>query len=69
MSNTDEEKVGVEGRVLAETEKAVLVAVDGGDKQVWFPRSVVSGMYRDERDDTWAEFEVPEWFAIKEGLE
>lgn len=59
--------VEVAGIVVRETDNAILLDVeDQGD--FWIPKSLTENL-----PDTWAEgeeieFEVEEWFAVKEGI-
>lgn len=52
--------------VEASTRDAILFVID--DREVWVPRSLIvdgESIYDDEEDGS---FEVPEWWAEKEGL-
>jgi len=65
------EKTMIEGIVKHETDKAVLIQVDGDpDNEVWIPKSQIEwestgGLYAigDE-----VEMEIPEWLAIEKEL-
>lgn len=48
--------------VVTETEKAILVDIDGSRK-IWFPKEYISFV----EDDLM--FYIPEWLAIDKGLE
>lgn len=67
----DLENVMLEGTVEAETDLAVLIAIDGDpDNKVWFPKSRIewesSGALYKKGDSI--EFEIPEWLVIAKGL-
>lgn len=49
-------------RVVRETAKALCISMHG-DKETWIPKSLI----REHEEDAKA-LDVPEWFAVKEGL-
>lgn len=53
-------------RVVAETDAAVLLTVDGDDR--WVPKSLIENPAALDVGDVDIEVEVAEWFAEKEGL-
>jgi hypothetical protein len=53
-------------RVVAETDKAFLLKVDGSEK--WVPKSVIEDPGELDIGDEAIEAEVAEWFVKKEGL-
>ena len=55
-------------KVLAETEHAVLLDLDGDGDSRWFPRSVCEGLEDAARDDGPGEFACPQWLVDREGL-
>jgi RNase P/RNase MRP subunit p29 len=59
MSSEDDRLYDFEGRVVHETEKALLLS--DGTRQAWFPRSMV----QDNGDGT---FTVPERLAVEKGF-
>lgn len=69
MSRVDDsqEPVQVSGTVVRVTPKAVLFEID--EEEVWIPRSVINGGERQEFEvDDEIDFDVPTWFAEREGL-
>lgn len=57
------EKVEFQVITLRESDLAVLFDIEG--EEVWVPKSLMED-WPDEDDE--GEIEIPEWFAIKEGL-
>lgn len=49
-------------RVVRETSKALCIAMHG-DRETWIPKSVIR-----EHEEAAGTLDVPEWFAVKEGL-
>ena len=58
MSTGKSDLVTLEGELLHETDKAMLVSIDG--EKTWLPKSMVE--YED------GEVILPEWLAIERGL-
>lgn len=56
-----------EGRVVSETEKAILVELESGD-ELWIPKSVVHDDSECYEDGHEGEVVVARWFAEKQGL-
>ena len=56
--------VSVSGTVVAATDLALLVEVDG--EQIWFPRSKCE--YTNDAPMSHTDLEIPEWLAEKHGL-
>ena len=61
---SEQEIVRVYGKKKTETEKAVLVEIDGED--YWLPKSQIKGSVTQANDDY--ECEIPLWLAEKKGL-
>jgi hypothetical protein len=61
------EMIEITARVVAETEKAVLVT-DDEIVETWLPKSQIEYDERLMGRDETLEFSVPEWLAIKSGL-
>jgi hypothetical protein len=57
--------IGVE-RVVAETDAAVLLRVDGDER--WIPKSLIEDVASIDVGDESFEAEIAEWFCEKEGL-
>lgn len=57
----------VAGKVLRSTGGAVLLRLED-EREVWIPRSLIDGD-SDVANGEDVEFEVPSWFARKEGLD
>lgn len=55
----------IEGTIIAETDKAVLLEQKNGD-ETWIPRSVIDGGDATEEQDR--DPNVADWFIDKEGL-
>lgn len=66
MSRRDEPPVVLSGRVVATTDKAVLVRV--GNLEAWLPKSQVEALEDAVRDEE-IEFECPAWLARDKGFD
>ena len=58
----------IAGKIIRETEAAVLFKVSGG-KSEWFPRSQITEIYRDIEDGTEGDqIKVADWILSKKGI-
>ncbi|GAB4327318.1 MAG: hypothetical protein Kow0069_34150 [Promethearchaeota archaeon] len=65
----DEAARFVRGRVLKETERALLLSLDGGVEQVWFPKAALDELPGDLSEGTELVARVAGWFLKKRSIQ
>lgn len=53
--------------VKAETDRAILIN-DGGDKDIWLPKSQLKRFEEDHLKPDMAAICIPEWLAVEKGM-
>jgi len=56
--------VDLSGRILRQTDKAILYMPDNGDEEIWLPKSQLEYFDEDSGDVS-----IPQWLAEKHNLD